>query len=206
MISSRGGSRASGSAIASSPESASLSPTTHGDRSSRARGDAFDRRFRGWGVQRGVLSQDRLFELLDRGAGLDPELVDEQASRVSVDVERLCLASRPVERQHELCAKRLAIRMLPGERLELADELCPAAEGEVGVDATFEGDEAELFEAADLCLRERLAGQVGECGAAPEAEGLAEEPRCVSGGAFCASARSRSKRRRSSWSGSSRIR
>ena len=78
-----------------------------------------------------------------------------------------------------MCAKRLAIRMLLGERLELADELCPAAEGEVGVDATFEGDEAELFEAADLCLRERLAGQVGECGAAPEGEGLAEEPCCV---------------------------
>ena len=54
--------------------------------------------------------------------------------------------------------------MLPGERLELADEFCPAAEGEVGVDATFERDEAELFEAADLCLRERLAAQVGERG------------------------------------------
>ncbi len=41
------------------------------------------------------------------------------------------------------------------------------------------GDEAELLETADLRVRERLARQIGECRAAPEAESLAEEPRRV---------------------------
>jgi hypothetical protein len=85
------------------------------------------------------MPEDRLFESLDHGPGFDAEFLDEQAPSFPVDVERLGLASGAVEREHELCAERLPIRMLPGERLELADEFCSAAEGEVGVDASLEG-------------------------------------------------------------------
>src|SRR5262245_49823323 len=108
-------------------------------------------------------------------AWLDSELVDEQAPRLPVDVERLDLSTGAVEREHELCAKRLAIRMQSGERLEFADEVPPAAEGEVCVDPPLEGDEAKLFQPADLSLGERFPLQIREGRPAPEGEGVAED-------------------------------
>ena len=97
-----------------------------------------------------------------------------------VYAERLGLPSGAVERQHELSAQRLTIAGAARvSDSSSRDEFRPAAEREVGVDAPLEGDQAKLLEAADLCLRERLASQVGEGGPAPEAERLAEDPRCV---------------------------
>ena len=49
-----------------------------------------------------------------------------------------------------------------------------AAEREIGVDALLERDGAELLEARDLGLGERLVEEVRERGAAPERERLAE--------------------------------
>ena len=71
----------------------------------------------------------------------------------------------------------LAQRVLGDERLELADELRVAAEREVGVDPLLERREAELLEPDDRGLRERLVGEVGERGAAPERERLAQRRR-----------------------------
>ena len=64
--------------------------------------------------------------------------------------------------------------MLGDEALELADELAVAAEGEVRVDAILKRGEAKLLEPADLALRPRLVGELGEWRAAPEREGLAQ--------------------------------
>ena len=60
------------------------------------------------------------------------------------------------------------------ERLELGDELCVAPEREVRLDALLERDGAQLLEPRDLRLRERLVEEVGERGAAPERERLAQ--------------------------------
>ena len=124
--------------------------------------------------------------------------MDEEPPRVAIEIERLGLATRAVQRQHELGPERLAERMLTDERLQLADELRRAAEGEVGVDAALERDEPKLLEPWDLGLRERLARQVGKSRSAPETERLAEDPPRGLGGASCASSASRSKRSRSS--------
>ncbi len=124
------------------------------------------------------MPQDRLLELLQRRARLEPKLVDEQTPRLAIDLERLDLPAGAVERQHEL---RLEARSRYGcsrdERLQIADELCPSTEREVGVDTTLERDEAKLRETADLHLRERLTVQISEGRAAPETESLAEDPR-----------------------------
>src|SRR5207237_10322806 len=58
--------------------------------------------------ERGVVREDRLLELPERLAGLDPQLVDERAARSLVDGERLGLPARAVQRQHELGAQTLA--------------------------------------------------------------------------------------------------
>ena len=125
-------------------------------------------------LERRILAQDRALELLQRRARLDPELVDEHASRGLVGGQRLGLAARPVEREHQLAAQALAQGMLGRERLELRDQRGVPAEGEVGVDPPLDREQVHLLEAPDRRLRERLVGEVGERRPAPERERLAQ--------------------------------
>ena len=65
--------------------------------------------------------------------------------------------------------------MLADEHLELPDEIGVTAELEVRFEAALEGGETELLEAQDLCLSERLVGEIGERRSAPEPESVTEE-------------------------------
>ena len=67
--------------------------------------------------------------------------------------------------------------MLGDQALELADELAVATEGEIRVDAVLERGQVELVEPADLSLRPRFVGELGERRAAPELEGIAQDLR-----------------------------
>ena len=125
-------------------------------------------------LQRGFLAQDRCVELLERRARLDPQLVDERAAGFLIGAKRLGLAPRPVEREHQLAAEPLAERILLDEALQLADELGCRATFEIGLDSIFEGRRAKLFEAGDLGFGERLEGEVGKWGAAPQPERFAK--------------------------------
>ncbi len=127
--------------------------------------------------QRLVLAQDRGLERLELGAGVDAELLDQRLARRAVGGERVRLAPGAVEREHELGAGALAEWLRLDERLELGDELGVAAEREIRVDALLQHDRAELLEPCDLGLCERLVEEVGERGAPPEDEGLAENGR-----------------------------
>ena len=59
-----------------------------------------------------------------------------------VHLERLGLASRPVEREHQLSPKALAQRMLFDERLELADQLLCGPQLEVRLDSLLDRRQA----------------------------------------------------------------
>ena len=61
-------------------------------------------------------------QALQLAARLDPELVDELSASVLVDLERLRLTVRPIEREHQLRAEAFPERMLRDEGLELADQ------------------------------------------------------------------------------------
>jgi len=122
---------------------------------SRRRGDALR-------AQLWIVLQNRPFELLQRWAWLDTELVDEQVTCLPVDVERISLPPRAVERQHQLSAEALVERMLADEHLKLPDEFDVAANSEVGFDPTLERAEAKLFEAENLRLNGRLVHDIGE--------------------------------------------
>ncbi len=52
--------------------------------------------------------------------------------------------------------------------LELADELGVASQREVGLDAILKRRQALLLQTTGLALRERLVGEVGQCGAPPQ--------------------------------------
>ena len=114
------------------------------------------------GASTGSCSRMLALEPLQALARLQPELLGERQAALLVDVQRLGLAVRAVEREHELAAQPLAQRMPRDERLELADELGVAAEREIGLDPLFERRELQLVEARDLRLCERLVGEVGK--------------------------------------------
>ena len=67
--------------------------------------------------------------------------------------------------------------MFADEHLDLTDELCEAAEREVGLDPPLERLQAELFESEDLRLRERFVREVGKRRPAPEIESFAKPSR-----------------------------
>ena len=65
-------------------------------------------------VQR-FLAQDPLVEGLQRGAGIDAQILGECAFQPSVCVERVGLAFGEVVGAHQLCPQRLAVRMFGGQ-------------------------------------------------------------------------------------------
>ena len=89
-------------------------------------------------LERRVLSEDRRLELPQLRARLESELVCQHATRVAVGLERVRLSARAVQRQHELRAKPLAVRMLGHEHLQLGHQLGLTPELEVGVDPLLE--------------------------------------------------------------------
>ena len=153
-------------------------------------------------LERRVLGEDLPLELPQRRARLEPELV-ERRPRVAVGLERLGLPARAVEREHQLPAQPLAVRMLGDQRLELADELGVAAEREVGLDPLLERRQPQLLEPRRLDPRERLVVELGQRRPAPQRERLAQQARRRARARRRApSATSRSKRSRSTASGS----
>ena len=92
--------------------------------------------------------------------------------------ERVRLAARPVEREHQLTAETLAQRVRRDEALELGRRArASRPSSSSAVDAILERDEAQLLESLDLALGERLELEVGKRRAAPERERLAEHAR-----------------------------
>ena len=123
-------------------------------------------------AERGILREDLLLQLLQLRARRDPELVDEQPVPVLVDLQRIGLPARAVEREHQLRAAPLAERLGANELFELADEASVVTEREVGLDALLDRLGAEPLEPRALFLREGEVGRIGERRAVPERERL----------------------------------
>ena len=70
-------------------------------------------------------------QALQERARLDAELGDERRARLAVYLERLGLAPRPIEREHQLAAQPLTQRVLCDRALELGDELGMTADGQL---------------------------------------------------------------------------
>ncbi len=133
------------------------------------------RRRSGFELQPGILLEDRLLELAQLTAGLDPELLDKGGARLGVRVECLGLTAGAIQRQHELGPGTLAQRLLPHQGAQATDELLVLAELDTRRDPFLERCQPELLEPAYLCLAERLIGQVRQRRPAPVRERLAEQ-------------------------------
>ena len=94
---------------------------------------------------------------------LDPELADQRTTRVPVGLKRLGLAPGTVEREHQL--RREAARAADARRPALSSSPTTSAwrpSVEVHLDPVLERGQAQLLEAGDLRLGERLVGEVRE--------------------------------------------
>src|SRR5262245_40957675 len=134
--------------------------------------------------------ENRPFELSERSARLETELAVEQLARASVEVERVCLSARAIERQHQLATQTLLQRVVAHELLELGHELCAGAESEVCLDPFHQRGQSKLVETPDLPLHELERGQVEEHRPAPERQRSAQLCGCRRGiavGHGCAS-------------------
>ena len=89
-------------------------------------------------------------KLLQAGARIDPELVDEHTPPRLVGLQRFRLAARAVEREHQLAAQPLAEGISRQERFQLGDEIGQRAEREIGLDPVLDRGDAKLLEASDL--------------------------------------------------------
>jgi hypothetical protein len=139
--------------------------------------------------ERRVVREDRALELAQPLAGLDAELGDERATGLLVGLERVGLAIAAVEREHQLRAQALAVRVLADQALERADDIGVLAEREARVDELLERGHVKLLEPADLALRETLVREVGERRAAPQRQRLLERCGGGAGAAGCELAR-----------------
>ena len=146
------------------------------------------------------LSQNGTFELLQLLARIDAELVDEDPACVLVGGEGFRLAARPVEREHELCTRTLAIAMRRHERLELNDDVRVATQLELGLDEILARRQLELLEASDGGVGERLESEVGERGPRNNPSASRSFSARSAGPSPRASETSRSKRATSTWS------
>ncbi len=118
-------------------------------------------------VEGGVAGQDLGLQPAQRFGRIETEFLGEPVSQQSIRPQRIDLATRPVQRQHQLAGQLLAQRMQPDQGLQLMDELsCPTAT-EIRLDARTDRLEAERFEAADLRLGELLVLKVRERGTSP---------------------------------------
>ena len=102
------------------------------------------------------MTKNRAVDLAKRRPWFDSELLRERSPCVLVNLQRLGLASRAVQRQHQLGAQALTQWIRRDERFDLADQLGVSAALDLRVDALL-GDETELLEPAGFCLREGRA-------------------------------------------------
>ena len=124
------------------------------------------------------MARSQALELRPRA---QPQLGVERPNRLAVGRERIALAPRPIEGEHELAAEALAEWVTGHQRLELGHQLAVTPGEEIGLDPILERGGVQRLQRHDLGLRERLERDVGERWAAPLRERGAQTSRSAIG-------------------------
>ena len=124
--------------------------------------------------ERVVLPEDRLLELAERRARLDPELLVEEGTRVAIRGQRIGLPAAPVQAEHQLSAQSLVERMHRDELLDLRQDVRMSLKRQLGVDQLLARGQLQSLEARSLEERKRLEREIGERRATPERKRLAQ--------------------------------
>ena len=73
-------------------------------------------------LERRVVGEDRGLQALELAARVEPEVLDQRVAGAPVGLQRVGLAAGAVEREHQLRVQALAVRVLGGQALQLADD------------------------------------------------------------------------------------
>ena len=92
-------------------------------------GPIFLRRLEGWVVQ-----EDRPFQVLQRPSRVDTELLGEHPAGILVHVERVGLATAPVQRQHQLGTEPLPEGVLAHQLGQRPDDIAVTARCHLHID------------------------------------------------------------------------
>ena len=129
------------------------------------------------------MTEDRAFQLLQLGARLEPQFVDEHRTCGAEHGERVALASAAVQREHLEPAQALTQRVLRDQRIELGRGLGRPPAVDVGAEPALQRSETQLVEARRDRAHGREVGDVGERRAAPERQRHCQLRCCVGGAA-----------------------
>jgi ABC-type phosphate transport system auxiliary subunit len=124
--------------------------------------------------------EDHALEPPQLRSGLDSELVHQHLAALPHRLECLRLASRAVQRDHQLSAQTLAQRVLCDERLQFADQVLGTPAGQLRGHPLLDRLYTQVLQARDLALSELIEAIVGQRLAAPQRQGRLE----VGGGAL----------------------
>ena len=122
----------------------------------------------------GVGAQDPRFQLLERLAGLDAELVGQRRPCLGVDRDRLLAPTAAVERAHQQPPEPLAGGIAVDERPRLVDQLARTTLAQAQVEPVLDHPQAQLGQPPGLGLQVRRVPHVLQCLAAPERQRLAQ--------------------------------
>jgi hypothetical protein len=81
--------------------------------------------------------------------------------RAPVDVERLRLSTRAIQRDHQLPPELFAERVFGDQGFELADQRGVPAEGELRPNPLLDRRQPNLLQTRDCALREGLVREIG---------------------------------------------
>jgi hypothetical protein len=119
-----------------------------------------------------LLTDDLPGEALKFLARPEAEIVVEVAPHPLVDLEGLSVATRAIERDHELRDEALAVRRFLDQPAQLSHELGMASQNQIRVDADLERQQAKLVQALGHCAAVQMQRHPSENRAVPEAESL----------------------------------
>ena len=123
------------------------------------------------------MREDLSLELLQGGARLDPQLVDKCPSAVGVNGERVCLATRPVQGEHQLAAKPLAERLGRDDALKLGQQLAVVAKLELCLEPLLKRHVTEGLEAGQFGSSDAGVAQLGQRRSPPQRKRVAQQLR-----------------------------
>src|SRR5438094_9124513 len=121
-------------------------------------------------TERWILLKDCRFELTQRWSRLEPQLIDEEQTCLSICLERLCLPSASVEREHHEAPQALTERVGCNQLFELGDELVASTKRKLCFAAVLDCLDPQLLERGNGSLGEGLIDEVGERRATPKRE------------------------------------
>ena len=119
------------------------------------------RRWRPRQVQPSILSQDRRFQIAQRRPRLDGQLAAEERTQPPVHAERVGLAAAAIQREHQLSVELLVERVIPGERLEIRQDLPVLTQREPGLHQLPAGPQPQLLQALGLLPQPGQAVEAG---------------------------------------------